>query len=255
MHIWQWLISRKMFHESLAAIVPIHVHRTAWYVAPMRDERHVRECAAHFQTRRPNRFVNHSNFPRFRATEFQRTICQFSRAQFYGLREITTLPVRHVRDTVRSRAKMSCMELTPHAARKIKPSGDQFAVLCSRVEELAKIINATTEFMPTYGESMQNGRAHIEIDGATYHFVREERGQEFERYSTTTLDEVLYRMFRDVTWSMASELARVHRKHNEDFRRELFKQQHALLARLNHEWMLRSEAEHARVLAKHPFVD
>src|SRR5205085_9460003 len=120
---------------------------------------------------------------------------------------------------------------------------------------LSGIINAPFELIPTYQYSAGNGLAHIEIAGDTYHFVREERGQEFERFNTNSLDEILYRIFRDVAWSMALNLSRPHRIPGEDFRREMFKQQLMLLARLSAEWAARCAREHEEVLVNHPFVD
>ena len=131
----------------------------------------------------------------------------------------------------------------------------RFAELRTRILELARVIDAPESLIPTFRISTGNGLPHIEIDGDTYHYVLAERGEEFERMSTTSVDELLYRLFRDVAFSMAIPLARPLRRAGEDFRREMFRQQVILLARLDPQWAARCDAEHERVLEKNPFVD
>ena len=135
------------------------------------------------------------------------------------------------------------------------PAPDPLTHLRNEVSRLARLIDVPARLLPTYDVSEGNGLPHIEIDGETYHYVHEERGQEFDRFSTTSLDDLLYRVFRDVAWSMSSTLARPHQKPGHDFRREMFKQQLALLDRLNPDWAARCAAEHREVLVNHPFVD
>jgi len=132
---------------------------------------------------------------------------------------------------------------------------DRFSDVRRHVQSLAQVIDAPDDLLPTFGRSEQNGRPHIEIDGESYHYVLAERGQEYERYSTSSLDDLMYRVLRDIAFSMSASLARPQRKPGEDFRREMFKQQVMLLDRLKPEWAARCEAEHREVLASHPFVD
>ncbi|MBL0170118.1 MAG: hypothetical protein IPP90_05195 [Gemmatimonadaceae bacterium] len=141
------------------------------------------------------------------------------------------------------------------ASRWADPPPDQFSPLRSRMVPLAQRIEAPAHLLPTFQHSAGNGLPHIEIKDDTYHFVRAERGAEFERFSTTSVDELLYRIFRDVTWSMAADLARPRRKPGEDFRRAMFTQQLALLGRLNPGWTSRCAAEQVDVLTTFPFVD
>ena len=124
-----------------------------------------------------------------------------------------------------------------------------------RVQEFAEIIGAEPNDLPTFNVPEHSGRAHIEIHGDTYHYAITDRGQEFERYTTTSLHELLYRIFRDVTFSMAAHLAHGHQNPGEDFRRAMFTQQLLLLRRLNPAWEARCHLEHLEVLASHPFVD
>ena len=134
-------------------------------------------------------------------------------------------------------------------------STDRLSELRHRIEALALVIDAPTGLLPSFQQPEHNARPDIEIDGDTYHYVIMERGQELERYSTTSLDDLLYRVFRDVAFSMSSKLARPHQRPGDDCRREMFRQQLMLLDGLKPEWAARCAVEHREVLANHPFVD
>jgi hypothetical protein len=103
--------------------------------------------------------------------------------------------------------------------------------------------------------SMGNGIAHIEIEGEKYHYVNSERGIEYSRFTTMSLDDLLYLVFRDAAFSIAIDLARPKRQPGTDYRRTTFPEQIGVLERLNPEWARRCAAEHVEVLEAYPFVD
>lgn len=125
------------------------------------------------------------------------------------------------------------------------------------VTRLASLIGAPRSKLPTFGRSEDFARPHIEVDTCGYHFVVVERGQEFERITTDELDELLYRIFDGVTFSMASdfELTHRYREGNRDCRRVLFSKQVELLHHLSPSWAEREAEDHRRILRRHPFVD
>ena len=131
----------------------------------------------------------------------------------------------------------------------------EYLALDKHIQELARRIDAPADVLPTYGISIGNGLSHIEIDGATYHHVNQDRGVENNRFTTTSLDELLYVVFRDVAFSMSISLARPKRTPNTDYRRTMFPEQIALLHQLNPEWARRCAAEHVETLKAYPFVD
>ena len=125
-----------------------------------------------------------------------------------------------------------------------------------RVEELAKIINATTDLLPTYGYSKDFAYPHIEIDSfGRLHYVIIERGQELERKTTEKLDDLLYWIFTSVTFSMASDFELKNRIEDKECRRIMFEKQEELLGQLNESWRLKENAYHQSVLKRHPFDD
>jgi hypothetical protein len=99
-----------------------------------------------------------------------------------------------------------------------------------------------------------NGSPYIEA-GDAYHYVVEERGVELERRQTGNLDELLYWILADATFSAACSFELENRKPNEDSRRQLFARQEALLEQISPGWAQRKAAEHRVVLTQHPFDD
>src|ERR1700733_8471898 len=91
------------------------------------------------------------------------------------------------------------------------------------------IIGASGNLLPTYGESEDFALPHIEVDSRGYHHVVVERGVERNRVTTPDLQEFLYRVFRAITSTLAGSARRVK---GEDSRRQLFRRQIELLAKL-----------------------
>lgn len=81
----------------------------------------------------------------------------------------------------------------------------------SRVNELARRVGAPGDLLPTYGSTEDFARPHVEVDARGCHLVVVERGQELDRYTTDVRDELLYRIFSSVTFSMAAQHELKHR--------------------------------------------
>jgi hypothetical protein len=124
------------------------------------------------------------------------------------------------------------------------------------VDRLAAMIGATGyHALPTYGHTKDFARPHIEVDSRGYHFVVVERGQERERFTTRELDDLLYHIFQNVTFSLAIDYELAHRVETQDCRRLAFERQIELLAQLSGRWASREAKEHERILREHPFDD
>ena len=125
----------------------------------------------------------------------------------------------------------------------------------SEIDYRAAVIGATDHLLPTYGRSEDFARPHIEVDARGYHYVVVERGQELERVTTSQLDELLYRVFQSITFSLSCEFELRHRMSRKDCRRLLFQHQRDLLASLSPDWAERCAQHHQEVLRENPFVD
>jgi hypothetical protein len=124
------------------------------------------------------------------------------------------------------------------------------------VDKLAAVIGASeSHTLPTYGRTEDFARPHIEVDSRGYHFVVVERGRELERLTTLDLDEVLFRIFRSVTFSLATDYELAHRIETQDCRRIIFQKQVELLGHLSRQWADREAREHDLILRDHPLDD
>lgn len=124
-----------------------------------------------------------------------------------------------------------------------------------KVNELAVKINAPSNVLPTFGHSQHTGRPHVEVDARGYHYIIAERGQEFDRHTTSDLDELLYRIFANLTFELSTRFELAHRVENQDHRRIMFQHQIELLSSLSPQWGEREAKEHERILKEHPFDD
>jgi hypothetical protein len=125
-----------------------------------------------------------------------------------------------------------------------------------KVRELANKINVPTELLPTYGYSKDFAYPHIEVDNlGLLHYVIVERGEELDRRTTDKLDDLLYWIFADVTFSMACDYELKNRIEDKDCRRIMFDKQEQLLGQLNDTWREKESEEHKSILKTHSFDD
>lgn len=138
----------------------------------------------------------------------------------------------------------------------VQPTIKSLADIKAEVDRLAAIIGASDyHALPTYGRTEDFARPHIEVDSHSYHFVVVERGQELERFTTFELDDVFYKIFQNVTFSLAIDYELAHRIETKDSRRITFQKRVDLLAQLSQSWADRQSAELDQILQKHPFDD
>ena len=87
----------------------------------------------------------------------------------------------------------------------------------AKVKELAQKIGAPQTMLPTYGRSDPTERPHVEVSSIAYFYVTTERGQETSRYAALELDELLYKIFADVTFELSIKYELAHRIETQDF--------------------------------------
>lgn len=123
-------------------------------------------------------------------------------------------------------------------------------------DELALKIKAPTNLLPSYGQQTWDAHPYIEVDNLGFmYYIISERGQEYERKMTDKIDDLLYWIFANVTFSMASDYELKNRIEDKDCRRIMFDKQEELLGQLNHNWRQKENAEHQSILKNHPFDD
>lgn len=93
------------------------------------------------------------------------------------------------------------------------------------------------------------------LDEEGFHYVIMERGQLLKQIDCNNTDDILYLIFEDITYSLASVYEAEHRKDKEDFRRQFFKKQIALMNKVNRDFSKRRKKEIDAILEKAPYQD
>lgn len=88
-----------------------------------------------------------------------------------------------------------------------------------------------------------------------YHYIMMERGQVYKHYESEELEEILYPLFKNITFSLAQEYELNHRKANEDFRRLTWKKQLKLLRKINKNFAEERKKEIEEILTISPYND
>jgi hypothetical protein len=125
----------------------------------------------------------------------------------------------------------------------------------AKVDQLAEIIGASQDILPTYGSSNQTGHPHIELGSQGYYYLVLERDTVCDRLITVDIDELLYKIFANVTFELAQKYELSHRIKNQDSRRISFEKQVEYLSMLSSQWGERESREHEQILKQHPFDD
>jgi len=123
------------------------------------------------------------------------------------------------------------------------------------VAALARHIGASSQDLPTYGISHDLGRPHVEVENVLYHYVVMERGEELERRSTESYDELLYWIFSDVTHNLAFSYELRNRVEDQDCRRIAFPKQIELMKQIGPAMSTQLEGDIADILRRAPYDD
>jgi hypothetical protein len=111
-----------------------------------------------------------------------------------------------------------------------------------------------TPYVPD-DENRDAGYPFWRLEGHTLVYAAHERGRELFRLETTSLDELLYWVCKDLTRELASSFEARNRIPGEDFRRQFFAHWIGLLGGLRPEWGERLGRYVADVLLRSPYSD
>jgi hypothetical protein len=148
---------------------------------------------------------------------------------------------------------------SPLKHREHQRNHERLMDIVDNVIRLAKRINVPNRLLPSFGASCDLGgewTPDIEVNSRGYHYIiRDERGQELNRYTTDSQNELLYRIFTKISHDMAFEFEFNIRRGEQDSRRMAFAKQIEILSQINSEWAKRMTDEMEVTLAAHPFDD
>ena len=101
-----------------------------------------------------------------------------------------------------------------------------------KIRELAAVIYAPEEFIPTFGFSNQTGLPHIEIHSKHYSLIVCENGAELSREIFDDPDELILKVFHDISFSMACDLV-YEGTNDQNFRERFLSAQKHLMSKIN----------------------
>ena len=128
--------------------------------------------------------------------------------------------------------------------------------LLLRIHKMGRTVGAHEDLVEVNanGGDSENLR-RVEVRGDEYHYVLMDRDQEVERFVTRDEDELLYRVFKQITFSMGGAFELAHRRDGADPRRAIFQFQLECLGRLNERWQAARREEIEATLAETPYTD
>lgn len=124
------------------------------------------------------------------------------------------------------------------------------------LEEIRGKLGLSRAVDPALFKRSDCGAPHVERGrNGEWYYVVTERGLTLERKQASDLDEMLYWLAHDLTFSMACSYELKHRENDRDCRRIIFAKVLELMKRLSADWHARRKAEIAKTLAEHPYMD
>lgn len=137
--------------------------------------------------------------------------------------------------------------------RKLKAKASLLRIK-KKINELARKIDAPRKLRPSYGSfDYEMDSFFIEIDQkGVMRLIETEKGQVHEVRRTRDLDELLYWIFTNITFSMAFKLAIEKPIGSLDRRKLIFQFQEELLGKLNPLWKDKIREEYKEFLKNHP---
>lgn len=99
-------------------------------------------------------------------------------------------------------------------------------------------IREDSALLPMFSKTKDvfNEGASIYIDDK-YHYIIMERGRMYQHYESTTLEDILYPLFKNITSSLAQKFEVKHRKKEEDFRKLMWEKQLELLGKIDEKFV------------------
>jgi hypothetical protein len=123
------------------------------------------------------------------------------------------------------------------------------------VTQLGRVIDAPSFLLFVSPEPVGDGTPHLEVVNGKFDYVVTERGVEFSRKTTESVDELLYWIMKGVVSKMAMEFELNNRVHGQDSRRLYFSTMIDLLGRLRPSWRGKIKEEIEVILEGSPYVD
>lgn len=131
----------------------------------------------------------------------------------------------------------------------------QYNYLRRKTMELCEIIDVPKALIPDFGKENSIAHPYIEIKIPFLYLVVNENGIELERKKCCNSDQLLYLVFKKITFDMAVQYEVENRNINQDPRRVIFSYQLELMKKLSLRWNKSLKEEINNILLKAPYND
>jgi len=102
-------------------------------------------------------------------------------------------------------------------------------------------------------EKISSDGLSLYFENGEYHYVSMERGNEIKHYTSNDSFEILYYIFKDITFRLAQDYELHHRLSGEDSRKIIFNKQLELLEKIHKKYRELRELEIDKILDKYPY--
>lgn len=126
--------------------------------------------------------------------------------------------------------------------------------LQKKMKKLGNIIGVPLEKYPNLEQS-NDAHPYIEIHGNHFWFIIKERDIVCIKKEFNTMEELLFEVFDNITFSMAMDYELEHRIDGQDCRRLIFEHQLDLMGKLNVQWKDKLQKKIHTILLEHPYND
>lgn len=123
------------------------------------------------------------------------------------------------------------------------------------INEMSKKINAPISELLTFGITRDDGTPCVQIEGEIYYYVARDRSVTTLQKQTHDVNELLFWVFNDVTFHMATKYEVRNREKGVDPRRQIFSYQLGLLEKLDPSWVKKEEEIIEKILLDSPYMD
>ncbi|AYH01706.1 hypothetical protein F6Q07_02185 [Pectobacterium parmentieri] len=130
-----------------------------------------------------------------------------------------------------------------------------FSEIQKKVNELGKSVGIPESDLHIFSSSPDDGRPHISYYGGLYNYIYAERGVEFFRKTTSSINELFYWIMSDFIYKVAFQYELENRVENIDGRRIAFNKVLAFMGNISDEWRLMAQNGIDDILAKNPYTD
>ncbi|HAH3691862.1 TPA: hypothetical protein GF146_23850 [Escherichia coli] len=138
----------------------------------------------------------------------------------------------------------------------------RFANMLLNINEIQKKIDALTlkAGLSRYSVNLcsapiGDGTPYVTFENNVYNYIHSERGYEFSRKVTSSLDELLYWIMSELAYKIVFQYELEHRVEGRDGRRIAFPKFIELMANMNLSWELKARHEIQKILTEAPYDD